>query len=298
MHDSRYTILTSAFLIMLALPMPALAAQHPNFSQFASPITGYTINVSAVTFPTNQSTGSFLINITDIAIYRYVNMSFNGNTWIQRSFSAGTPASCLSIAGESAWLTGTCTLTVPMAAANFSFNATGISKLRNYVTAFSCTALYVSVPLIGSFRIGWDCHGSASNNTMWQIRNYSATLPCTPNCAGRECGSDGCGGSCGSCSVSPWTNTSLHASFACNASYLCVPTCNSGWGNCDVGRANGCEGNLTTNQYCGNCTNACASQNYCLNCTAVTTGVCAGYSGLQCLAQSGFQPPPSIPNPP
>lgn len=36
---------------------------------------------------------------------------------------------------------------------------------------------------------------------------------CTPSCAGRECGTDGCGGSCGSCS----------ASETCSAAQQCEP---------------------------------------------------------------------------
>ena len=50
------------------------------------------------------------------------------------------------------------------------------------------------------------------------LRNtYSLTVAfCTPDCNGKECGADGCGGSCGTCdSLVPY----------CNASYVCVADC-------------------------------------------------------------------------
>jgi hypothetical protein len=46
-------------------------------------------------------------------------------------------------------------------------------------------------------------------------------LACTPNCTNRECGDNGCGGSCGSCS----------GGLSCNASGQCqspAPTCSDG----------------------------------------------------------------------
>jgi len=42
------------------------------------------------------------------------------------------------------------------------------------------------------------------------------TTPCIPNCAGKQCGSDGCGGSCGSCNESEY----------CNATGQCVELVN------------------------------------------------------------------------
>jgi hypothetical protein len=299
MPTRRYLILAVTLsLLFLFIPQAALSAQHPNFAQFASPISQYTANVSTVYFPANQSTSSVRISINDSAIYRYVNLSYNGQTWIQRSFTANASTTCTAHPDDptGTWLTGTCTLTVPIAAANFSLTIPGTSRTRNYITAFSCTELSTNIPLRGAFRVGWDCHGSTSNNTMWQIRNYTATMPCAANCVGKDCGSDGCGGTCGSCST--WETTGDHASFVCNASSLCVPACDSGWGNCDGNMANGCEGNFTTNQYCGNCSTTCVSPTYCINCTGITTGSCVGHSGLTCLSESGFQPPPTIPNPP
>ncbi len=44
---------------------------------------------------------------------------------------------------------------------------------------------------------------------------------CTPSCNGKQCGSDGCGGSCGTCSA----GTTCNASGTCDAN-ACVPNCN------------------------------------------------------------------------
>jgi hypothetical protein len=50
--------------------------------------------------------------------------------------------------------------------------------------------------------------------------DFASTCACTPKCDGKTCGSDGCGGSCGTCgSDKPYCN----ASFQCDA--VCVPAC-------------------------------------------------------------------------
>ncbi|MCK5803167.1 MAG: hypothetical protein KAI66_10060 [Lentisphaeria bacterium] len=71
---------------------------------------------------------------------------------------------------------------------------------------------------------------------------------CTPNCAGKECGSDGCGGSCGTCTLTGET---------CNSSGLCV--CDFNHEDCDGVSANGCECDVSGTNICYN--NACCTPN-------------------------------------
>ncbi len=69
-------------------------------------------------------------------------------------------------------------------------------------------------------------------------------LPCTPNCVGRTCGDDGCGGSCGQCNMpqKPFCDANLGACVA-----TCVPQCtgkNCGDDGCG-GSCGSCAANLT-----------------------------------------------------
>jgi hypothetical protein len=76
--------------------------------------------------------------------------------------------------------------------------------------------------------------------------------PCTPSCTGKACGSDGCGGSCGTCA----TGTSCQA-FQCKA---CSPSC--------TGKACGDDG-------CGGSCGTCASNQDCVSGTCITSQTCA-----------------------
>jgi hypothetical protein len=68
---------------------------------------------------------------------------------------------------------------------------------------------------------------------------------CQPNCIGKQCGDNGCGGSCGDCKLSPFNE-----SYNCNASQLCqmcTSDCSALGKECGP-VPNGCG------QSCGNCT--------------------------------------------
>ena len=81
-------------------------------------------------------------------------------------------------------------------------------------------------------------------------------VSCTPNCAGRVCGTDGCGGSCGSCA----TGTSCNASGTCVAG--CTPNC--------AGRQCGADG-------CGGvCGPGCSGTDICS-----AAGRCAGTCAIE-----------------
>ncbi|MGC9043543.1 MAG: hypothetical protein ACP5KG_06775, partial [Myxococcota bacterium] len=76
---------------------------------------------------------------------------------------------------------------------------------------------------------------------------------CVPNCTNRECGDDGCGGSCGDCG----------SNASCNQNKC---GCQTGYANCDGLWSNGCEVNLiNNNNNCGACGNSCNSNAYCNN---------------------------------
>ncbi|MBU0975971.1 S8 family serine peptidase [Patescibacteria group bacterium] len=81
---------------------------------------------------------------------------------------------------------------------------------------------------------------------------------CTPSCSGKECGEDGCGGTC------PPGCLNEHGTTSCEAE-KCKPVCEDGWGNCDTNTANGCETDLTTKQNCGECGAVCSGEKECIN---------------------------------
>jgi endoglucanase len=74
---------------------------------------------------------------------------------------------------------------------------------------------------------------------LWYMRNPGGSTSCTPDCSGKVCGNDGCGGSCGSCA----------GGQTCNTSGQCVASCTP---NCagKVCGNDGCGGS------CGTCTGA------------------------------------------
>jgi hypothetical protein len=90
---------------------------------------------------------------------------------------------------------------------------------------------------------------------------------CVPNCAGKECGADGCGGSCGTCT----------APDSCDATGQCVCTPNP-CGAADCGMIpDGCGGTLE----CGPCP------------TTTTTTVTATTTTTTTMTGISFQCPPS-----
>ena len=79
-----------------------------------------------------------------------------------------------------------------------------------------------------------DCDAECINDCDFQYGDwgycYSA---CTPNCTGKECGDDGCGGSCGSCGTNEHCSS---GSCVCDTGYTdCGGTCYTGTGRCCSG---------------------------------------------------------------
>lgn len=93
------------------------------------------------------------------------------------------------------------------------------------------------------------------------------TEACVPACSGKQCGTDGCGGKCGTCSgTKP----------VCNASFQCVSSCTPACSGKECGN-DGCGGK------CGTCSGTkpvCNSSNLCVaSCTPKCTGKVCGSDG-------------------
>ncbi|MBN1947734.1 MAG: hypothetical protein JW797_18860 [Bradymonadales bacterium] len=84
---------------------------------------------------------------------------------------------------------------------------------------------------------------------------------CTPSCAGRECGPDGCGGSCGSCSAQE------HCTDAGRCETSCIPDCE--------GRECGSDG-------CGGSCGSCAAEEHCTNAGLCEPDCLPDCTGRQC----------------
>ncbi len=95
------------------------------------------------------------------------------------------------------------------------------------------------------------CYCTASCQAIgYCCADYATTCACKPDCTGKACGSDGCGGTCGTCPGSaPYCNTA----FQCDAN--CQPAC--GGKTCGP---DGCGGT------CGSCGSGatCSKANSCV----------------------------------
>ncbi len=96
---------------------------------------------------------------------------------------------------------------------------------------------------------------------------------CSRNCAGRQCGSDGCMGSCGTCTDRP------NSGATCDINGSCQYSCTAGFGDCDMMAANGCETSLTSNINCGQCGMRCSGATP--NCDALSRTCSSGCGGGQ-----------------
>jgi hypothetical protein len=136
----------------------------------------------------------------------------------------------------------------------------GKEEVGSFKTAWekSPSGVYECIPDCEGKVCGDDeCGGSCGECSSEYICTNGACA-CVPKCAGRECGSNGCpGGSCGEC-------INEHGTTSCAAG-TCQPFCITGYGNCDGSRINGCETLLGTNTNCGSCGDVCSSGYTCLS---------------------------------
>ncbi|PKN55582.1 MAG: hypothetical protein CVU56_20565 [Deltaproteobacteria bacterium HGW-Deltaproteobacteria-14] len=100
-------------------------------------------------------------------------------------------------------------------------------------------------------------------------QGYGDATTCTPSCAGKQCGDNGCGGTCGTCS----------GTTSCNAAGQCVGGCTPSCAGKQCGD-NGCGGT------CGTCTGAttCNPSGQCV----ASAGQCGGDSLNTCLGRCGL----------
>jgi hypothetical protein len=105
--------------------------------------------------------------------------------------------------------------------------------------------------------------GALSGKNMGIIDNVTffpnSYTPCTPNCAGRVCGSDGCGGSCGTCSTGYTCLDGICTCFTESDSTFCSRLGK----NCGSVTANDNCGITRTVSSCGTCTFGTCQNNVC-----------------------------------
>jgi hypothetical protein len=139
-------------------------------------------------------------------------------------------------------------------------------------------------PSCNSKQCGSDgCGGSCGSCTSPKVCNTNlgqCVSSCTPDCSGRQCGDNGCGGSCGTCSNG----------FKCSPSGSCEPICvpNCAGKNCGF---DGCSGS------CGSCTMpmTCDASGTCVStCNPNCSGKQCGDNG--CGGSCGSCTPPATCN--
>ncbi|MET0342246.1 MAG: hypothetical protein ABW252_14675 [Polyangiales bacterium] len=133
--------------------------------------------------------------------------------------------------------TGDCDANPAVCETNTTNNASHCGFCGNACTLANANAqCAASTCGIASCRAGFgNCDGQAANGCE------TNTNVSVPNCGG-------CGMAC----------TNANGTVACTAG-ACVPTCRTGFGNCDGNPRNGCETALNTLTHCGGCGTACST---------------------------------------
>ena len=142
----------------------------------------------------------------------------------------------------------------------------------------------------GAASCGWDCDTSGGECITWpaasgeyacgqspaepdETGEHPWTCPklCAPSCGGKDCGDDGCGGTCGSCYSAPGAACPLSCNAYGKCDAACVDCAGLGW-TCG---SNCCGGN------CGSCTPPaiCNPVSHVCDCTANCTGKACGDDG-------------------
>ena len=109
---------------------------------------------------------------------------------------------------------------------------------------------------------------------------------CVPSCVGKQCGSDGCGGTCGQCLpgqiCNPITAVCIGCSPDCNGKQCGNDGCGGSCGNCPGGQ-------VCTNSVCTVCTPDCAGKQCGDNGCGGSCGGCP--AGQDCVDGSCYQGP-------
>jgi len=124
----------------------------------------------------------------------------------------------------------------------------------------------------------WGQVPAASPSAFYCRLTYNYSLAnlgiCRPRCADRDCGTDGCGGSCGDRTDNAACAAATKVCSAATNNQCCVPQCN---GKC-AGESDGCGGACGLVTIGGKPNNACASSGEERSCNAVL-GVTGGFIG-------------------
>ena len=145
-----------------------------------------------------------------------------------------------------------------------SWGESGYMRIKYGVNSLGDSASYITysgscTPNCTGKVCGDDgCGGSCGTCPSGQACNSSGQCGgCTPNCSGKVCGSDGCGGSCGNCP----SGQTCNASGQCGGTNSCThPICSTG-----VKLVSGCDPCVTE---------ICAADSYC--CSTKWDNICVG----------------------
>ena len=125
-----------------------------------------------------------------------------------------------------------------------------------------------------------DCHGLSCANGTCKADGATGTA-CVPVCAGRQCGPDGCGGSCGTCAGTTRCNSQMRqcqavCTTACSGRACGDDGCGGSCGTCaGIGQCNlqsgqcqavcipNCSGRNCGDNGCGKSCGTCAGGNWC-----------------------------------
>jgi hypothetical protein len=129
-------------------------------------------------------------------------------------------------------------------------------------------------------------------STTYQCYKDIVTTPvCTPQCTGKTCGSNVCGGSCGTC----------NSSSACNSAGICQATCipNCAGKNCGSNGCGGSCGSCPSTMLCNSvgvcqCNPQCSGKNCGSNGCGGTCGTCS--SSMICNSLGICQSSTCVPN--
>ncbi len=135
---------------------------------------------------------------------------------------------------------------------------TGISYIHTGLTGG--TTYYYRV-------CAYDGVGNISNGAINNgVPTTTTTAPCTPDCVGHNCGSDGCTGSCGTCSTG----------YTCSGG-TCIADCSCGsWSACSCSYSSTCATSATGTQTRTCTPSACAAESQSCTCTRSTDGINCG----------------------
>ncbi len=132
----------------------------------------------------------------------------------------------------------------------------------------------------------WECCAGADCPTGSVCDPTTHSCQCVPNCTGKSCGDDGCGGSCGTCLGG---QTCTNGACSCPSGYLCSDsTCHECCADADCPTNQVCDRQSQTCVCAPNCTDkTCGGDGCGGSCGACPDGQTCTASGT-CACSTGF----------